>query len=98
MTLSSIELSGLVKSFHDSNGRVPAVAGINVSIRRGETVALLGPNGAGKSTTLDMLLGLTEARLRHRVDLRDRSPRGDRGRRSRSDAADRRPRRRPFGA
>ena len=60
MTLSSIELSGLVKSFHDSNGRVPAVAGINVSIGRGETVALLGPNGAGKSTTLDMLLGLTK--------------------------------------
>ena len=60
MTASSIELSGLVKSFHDSNGRVPAVTGIDLSIGRGETVALLGPNGAGKSTTLDMLLGLTE--------------------------------------
>jgi ABC-2 type transport system ATP-binding protein len=34
------------------------VRSIDVTIRRGETVALLGPNGAGKSTTIDMLLGL----------------------------------------
>jgi ABC-2 type transport system ATP-binding protein len=49
-----VELTGLTKSF----GVVEAVRGVDVSIRRGETVALLGPNGAGKSTTIDMLLGL----------------------------------------
>jgi ABC-2 type transport system ATP-binding protein len=37
---------------------VRAVAGIDVGIARGETVALLGPNGAGKSTTIDMVLAL----------------------------------------
>ena len=36
-----------------------AVAGVDLEIEPGETVALLGPNGAGKSTTLEMLLGLT---------------------------------------
>jgi ABC-2 type transport system ATP-binding protein len=49
-----VELQGLAKSF----GAVQAVRGVDVSIRRGDTVALLGPNGAGKSTTIDMLLGL----------------------------------------
>jgi ABC-2 type transport system ATP-binding protein len=54
----AIELRSLSKSFPGPNGPVHAVAGIDVSIGRGETVALLGPNGAGKSTTIDMMLGL----------------------------------------
>jgi ABC-2 type transport system ATP-binding protein len=55
-----IELSGVVKSFRTPKGAVPAVRGVDLSVRAGEIVALLGPNGAGKSTTIDMLLGLTE--------------------------------------
>ncbi len=55
---ATIELRSLEKSFHGPGGLVRAVAGIDVSIARGETLALLGPNGAGKSTTIDMLLGL----------------------------------------
>ena len=47
-----------------------AVRGIDISIRRGETVALLGPNGAGKSTTIDMLLGLTRPDSGARVAVR----------------------------
>ncbi|GLY69801.1 ABC transporter ATP-binding protein [Amycolatopsis taiwanensis] len=35
-----------------------AVDGLDLSLRRGETVALLGANGAGKSTTVNLLLGL----------------------------------------
>jgi ABC-2 type transport system ATP-binding protein len=49
-----IELAELHKSF----GRITAVDGIDLTIRRGEVVALLGPNGAGKSTTIDLALGL----------------------------------------
>jgi ABC-2 type transport system ATP-binding protein len=52
-------MEGLEKSFRSPQGMVHAVAGVDISIERGETVALLGPNGAGKSTTIDMLLGLT---------------------------------------
>jgi ABC-2 type transport system ATP-binding protein len=54
----AVTLRGLVKSWPARSGPVHAVRGVNVSIRRGETVALLGPNGAGKSTTIDMILGL----------------------------------------
>jgi ABC-2 type transport system ATP-binding protein len=51
---SGVLLTGLTKSF----GPVKAVAGIDLDIAPGETVALLGPNGAGKTTTIEMALGL----------------------------------------
>lgn len=40
-------------------GRVPALAGIDLHLCQGSTLALLGPNGAGKSTLFGCLLGLT---------------------------------------
>jgi ABC-2 type transport system ATP-binding protein len=52
---AGLRLRGLTKSY----GPVRAVAGLDLDVVAGETVALLGPNGAGKSTTVDMLLGLT---------------------------------------
>ena len=52
-----VRLQGVSKSY----GPVRAVQGIDVEIRRGETVAFLGPNGAGKTTTISMLLGLALA-------------------------------------
>ncbi len=56
MTDSVITATGLRKRY----GRVAAVDGIDLNIRRGEIFGLLGPNGAGKTTTILMLLGLTE--------------------------------------
>ncbi|WKX71333.1 ABC transporter ATP-binding protein [Streptomyces sp. XD-27] len=52
----AVHFAGVVRDF----GAVRAVAGIDLDIRRGETVALLGRNGAGKSTTIGLLLGLSE--------------------------------------
>lgn len=53
---------GLAKAFGD----VQALAGVDVQLRAGETVALLGQNGAGK-TTLIRLLHLLDAADRGRV-------------------------------
>ncbi len=39
-------------------GRVTAVDGLNLSVRRGEIFGLLGPDGAGKTTTIRLLCGL----------------------------------------
>jgi lipooligosaccharide transport system ATP-binding protein len=50
-----LEARGVRKSY---DGR-EVVAGIDLSLARGECFGLLGPNGAGKTTTLRMFLGLT---------------------------------------
>jgi ABC-2 type transport system ATP-binding protein len=39
-------------------GSKVAVAGLNLSVPRGELFAFLGPNGAGKTTSIKMLVGL----------------------------------------
>lgn len=38
-------------------GQVTAVAGVDLTVARGEAVGLIGPNGAGKSTTLAAITG-----------------------------------------
>lgn len=50
-------LGGTVKRY----GRLVALDGINLMVRRGELLALLGPNGAGKTTAIGLLLGLARA-------------------------------------
>lgn len=51
-----IEVRGLVKRY----GGVEAVAGLDLTVNRGEVFGLLGPNGSGKTTMILILLGLTE--------------------------------------
>lgn len=43
-------------------GRTPAVAGLSLTVNRGEVVGLIGPNGAGKTTTLNATFGLVKSR------------------------------------
>jgi ABC-2 type transport system ATP-binding protein len=54
-------------------GRVLALDGVDLDVRRGELLALLGPNGAGKSTAIGLLLGLQRADA-GRVELFGRDP------------------------
>ena len=42
-------------------GKVEALHGVSVTIRRGEIVTVIGPNGAGKTTLLGALMGLLPA-------------------------------------
>ena len=41
-------------------GHVTALAGLTMTVPRGEVFGFLGPNGAGKTTSVKLLLGLTE--------------------------------------
>jgi ABC-2 type transport system ATP-binding protein len=49
-----IQTDALTKRY----GRVIAVDGLSMEVRRGHVYGLLGPNGSGKTTTMGMLLGL----------------------------------------
>jgi ABC-2 type transport system ATP-binding protein len=51
--MDAIEVSGLTKRY----GRVEALGGADLSVRRGEVFGLVGPNGAGKTTLIKGLVG-----------------------------------------
>ncbi|MFI5254370.1 MAG: ABC transporter ATP-binding protein [Candidatus Limnocylindrales bacterium] len=50
----ALRIGGLVKDY----GKVHAVRGIDLEVRRGEVFGFLGPNGSGKTTTIRCLLDL----------------------------------------
>lgn len=50
----TIETKNVIRNF----GRLRAVDGIDLQVKRGEIFGLLGPNGSGKTTLIRMLAGL----------------------------------------
>jgi len=50
----ALQVQGLTKSY----GKVRALRGINLEVKRGEIFGFLGPNGAGKTTTIRCLLDM----------------------------------------
>ena len=54
MTDYVIQTDGLTKRY----GKILAVDGLSIQVRRGRVYGLLGPNGSGKTTTMGLLLGL----------------------------------------
>jgi ABC-type dipeptide/oligopeptide/nickel transport system ATPase component len=47
-----------VRDLKASYGKVQALRGVDLEVRRGELVTLIGSNGAGKTTTLKAILNL----------------------------------------
>ncbi len=52
----AIHLDHVAKTYGRGRGRVHALRGIQMHVRRGEIFGLLGPNGAGKSTLVKILM------------------------------------------
>jgi ABC-2 type transport system ATP-binding protein len=59
---AAIDLKGVEKTYA---GRVRALRGVDLYVKRGEIFGLLGPNGAGKSTLVKILMTVIRASAVH---------------------------------
>ncbi len=55
-----LSATGLTKRYRSGVATLTVLDGLNLEIRRGETLAIVGESGAGKSTLLHLLGGLDE--------------------------------------
>ena len=53
-----VEVIDVTKEFRRERFVIPVLAGINVTLLRGDYLALMGPSGSGKSTLLNLVAGL----------------------------------------
>jgi putative ABC transport system ATP-binding protein len=60
-----IEIDGLTKTYVMGEETVHALAGVSLSIARGENVAIIGPSGSGKSSLMNILGGLDRPSAGH---------------------------------
>ena len=56
-----IKTRNLTKTYGKGEGKVTALAGVDITINDGEMVAIIGKSGSGKSTLLNLLGGLDKA-------------------------------------
>jgi putative ABC transport system ATP-binding protein len=54
-------VSNIRKSYGQGDSKIEVLKGINLEIKKGETLALIGKSGSGKSTLLSLLAGLDQA-------------------------------------
>ncbi|MEM1261805.1 MAG: ATP-binding cassette domain-containing protein [Pseudomonadota bacterium] len=55
-----LEARQLKRHFHDGSRELVVLDGIDLAVRRGETVAIVGASGSGKTTLLQLLGGLDQ--------------------------------------
>jgi peptide/nickel transport system ATP-binding protein len=58
-----LRIKGLKTHFHTDDGVVPAVDGVDITIREGETVGIVGESGCGKSVTSLTAMRLTPGKV-----------------------------------
>src|SRR3989337_2457690 len=51
---------GVSKIYESGDIQVPALRGVDLSVRKGQMLAIMGPSGCGKTTLLNVLSGIDE--------------------------------------
>jgi lipoprotein-releasing system ATP-binding protein len=54
MTEPALALTNVVKTYHDGEGRLSVLRGVDFAVAPAETVAIVGRSGSGKSTILNL--------------------------------------------
>ena len=68
-----LEATNLTKQYPSPRGPLPILAGVSLSLNRGDAVSIMGPSGSGKSTLL-YILGALEPPTSGSVTLDGRNP------------------------
>lgn len=53
-----LKINGLDISFRSTRGSIHAIRGVDLLLRKGETLALVGESGSGKSVTMRAVMGI----------------------------------------
>jgi putative ABC transport system ATP-binding protein len=56
--VSVVEASGVTKVYGSGDSTVEALAGVDISVPKGQFLAVMGPSGSGKSTLMHIMAGL----------------------------------------
>jgi putative ABC transport system ATP-binding protein len=55
-----VEASGVTKVYGSGDSTVEVLAGVDISVPKGQFLAVMGPSGSGKSTLMHIMAGLDE--------------------------------------
>lgn len=76
---NSVEVHRLRKSVGQGEHELSILTGVELVVKRGETIALIGESGSGKSTLLAILAGLDDGSSGGQSGRETASPDGRRG-------------------
>ncbi len=54
-TVPLVSFRGITRVYGEGGGQVRALAGVDLTIERGEFIAIMGPSGSGKSTAMNII-------------------------------------------
>ena len=58
MMEAMIECRGITKNYRKGNNTITPLEALDLTVRKGESLALMGPSGSGKTTLLNLLSGI----------------------------------------
>ena len=58
LTDEAVRTIGVEKIYRMGNLTVPALAGVDLTVARGQYISIMGPSGSGKTTLFNMMGGL----------------------------------------